>query len=362
MGTQRTAFVHVGTHKTGTSSLQSMLARNERTLHGLGVFVPSSGRTDQASAGHHNIAWELGANPQFDPRAGTFADLIDEVAACDVPTVCVSSEEFEFLFEDRAALLTLRDGFAAIGYETRIILYLRPQADYLESLYAEIVKAWDVGFDGFLETIVATGGYRFIWATYDQNFRALGSCLPTLTGMCSQFSYDVLAGAFGDVFGDANVIVRAYRSSCSSAMLLRAFLDILAPGRISLKQLRRPERMNRSLGFGEVIAARAARLRCERRHRIPARQRFDPLGLLDLVRIGVCFSRSNERLAARFGVYIAAATRATLLRELLTAVLHDRDSLHRKQLLRALNSDEVWAIPAEQTSAQNGTALVQSAT
>jgi hypothetical protein len=352
MGIQRTAFVHVGTHKTGTSSLQSMLARNDCTLESLGVFIPRSGRTDRASAGHHNIAWELGGNPQFDPIAGTFADLIDEVAACGVPSVCISSEEFEFLFEDQHALTLLLDGFAAIGYETKIILYLRPQADYLESLYAEIVKAWDVGFNEFVETILSTGGYRFRWSTYDQTFRAFGSCLPTLSGMCSQFAYDALAGAFGDVFGDANVIVRGYRSSSSSATLLREFLFILAPGRIPLRNLRQPERMNRSLGFCDVIAARSARIGCERRHRIPARARFDPLGLLDLIRIGVRFARSNERLASRFGVRIGAATWKTGLREVLTTVMRDRYSLRRKQFLRALGADAGPAVTPISVSEQ----------
>jgi hypothetical protein len=329
-----------------------MLAHNDLTLRSMGIFVPCSGRTDHASAGHHNIAWELGHNPQFHPGAGTFADLINEVAVCGAQTVCISSEEFEFLYEDRHALSLMRDAFATIGYETRIILYLRPQADYLESLYAEIVKAWDVGFDEFFETILATGGYRFIWSKYDQTFRALESCLPTLTGMRSQFAYDDLAGAFGDVFGDANVIVRAYRSSCSSAALLREFLDILAPGKIPLRRLHQPERMNRSMGFCDVIAARAGRLRCERRHRIPARQRFDPLSLLDLIRIGVCFARSNELLAARFGVRVGAATWGTVVRELTATVLRDRGSMHRKQFFRALQGDDVSPIMPERISKQ----------
>jgi hypothetical protein len=326
-----------------------MLARNDSVLRSAGIFVPRSGRTDQASAGHHNIAWELGGNPQFDPAYGTFADVIGEVAASDSRIVCLSSEEFEFLHADRRALTMLRDGFAAIGYETRIILYLRPQADYLESLYAEIVKAWDVAFDDYFDTILADGGYQFEWSTYDQNFRAFGSCLPTLNGMCSQFAYDELAGAFADVFGDSAMIVRAYRSSCTSAALLREFLDILAPGRVPFRRLRQPERMNRSLGYSAVIASRLRRLGYERSHRIPARQRFDPLGLLDLVRVAVRFARSNERLAARFGVQIGTATWGTLARELTATLTRDRNSLHRKQFLRALQHDDVR--PAQTTQA-----------
>ena len=72
----RTAFVHVGTHKTGTTSLQSMLAANAKILRAAGVLVPLAGRVERGSAGHHNVAWELLRDQRFDPRHGTLEALL----------------------------------------------------------------------------------------------------------------------------------------------------------------------------------------------------------------------------------------------------------------------------------------------
>ena len=332
------AYIHAGTHKTGTSSVQTMLARNGALLEASGVYVPVIGRPDRGSAGHHNIAWELGRNPQFNPASGTLAELCTEIATCGKPTVCLSSEEFEFLSNDPEALARLRDGFTAAGYQTRIILYLRPQADYLESLYAEAVKAWDIEFDDFLETIVATGGYTYEWPLFDTRKRAFGGVFDGADEPVSQLAYDELCDGFAAVFGRANVIVRAYKASVSSGKLLREFLDIIAPDAVAFKKLRLPDRVNRSFGFCEVVTERSKRLGVTVDHHMRAGQRFDALSLLDLIRITARFARGNERIAKTYGVHIGTATRRTLLRELAVTFTRDRASRYRKQLVRALRS------------------------
>jgi len=54
----KTLFVHIGTHKTGTTSIQNFLRNHATSLNECGVFVPKSGTLDENS-GHHNIAWEM---------------------------------------------------------------------------------------------------------------------------------------------------------------------------------------------------------------------------------------------------------------------------------------------------------------
>jgi hypothetical protein len=311
----RIAFVHIGTHKTGTTSLQALLGKNETLFRDAGVFVPKTGRLEPHSAGHHNIAWELGRDDQFDRRLGTFEALLHEAAAADAPNVCLTSEAFELLHGDPAALQRLRDGLLGIGYTPAIILYLRPQVDYLESLYAEIIKAWDCGFEEYLETVLSLGAWRD-----------------------SLFEYDRLADSFANVFGRDRMIVRAYRSSSASASLLREFAGIIAPA-LPFQRLRLPTRLNPMAVFPEIIATRARQLACDAHHRMSAKQRFDPLSLIDLLRIVVRFSRANERIARTYGAKIACVTQASLARELITVILRDRSSRHRKQLIRALAAD-----------------------
>ena len=63
----RIAVMHIGSHKTGTASLQSMIARNETYFADQGLFYPAVG---QVGDGHHNLAWELNGDERYDPRSG----------------------------------------------------------------------------------------------------------------------------------------------------------------------------------------------------------------------------------------------------------------------------------------------------
>lgn len=311
------AYVHVGTHKTGTTSIQALLAMNERAFHDAGVYIPLSGRTTPGFAGHHNIAWELAGDPQFEQHYGTFNGLLREVAACGARTICLTSEEFEFLHLNKAALARLRDGLLAAGYEPRVILYLRSQADYLESLYAEVSRVWNIPFGEYLDTIVDSGIYG-----------------------CSRFDYDRLAGAFSDAFGRHRLIVRAYRSTAPNDELLREFAAVIAPDSLDLAGLVFPARLNKMAAFPNVIAARERHICCTAHHAMAPDQCFDPLSLLDLTRIVARFSASNERLRRAFGVRVGCVTLTTFVRELITEVFRDHESRFRKQLIRALAENE----------------------
>jgi hypothetical protein len=308
----------VGTHKTGTTSLQAMLGANGETLRNAGVYVPQAGRIDRRSAGHHNIAWELRRDPRFDSRFGTLDALLREIANAGEPVTCITSEDFELLHADTAALERLRDGLLAIGYQPAIVLYLRPQADYAESLYAELLKAWDVGFEEYFEEILARGSYG-----------------PSL------FDYDRLTAAFARTFGRDRLIVRAYQASAPPKALQREFVELLAPGAIPFRRLALPQRLNRMATFREVVALRARQVGCETHYAMPAGQRFDPLNLLDLARVLLRFSESNERVERAYGVRVGCVSVGTFAREVLTELLRDRASHFRKRLIRALVASEL---------------------
>ena len=266
-GSQRTVFVHIGTHKTGTTSLQELLARNDRALRRFGLLVPKTCRIERHS-GHHNLAWELSGDPRFASRFGTFHSLLAEIRTSHAANVCLSTEDLELLHDDPHALALLRDGLLDAGYVPKIVVYLRPQADYIESAYAEIIKFRNVAFELFLETVLTEG--RF------------GNLL---------FAYDILVERFADVFGRERMIVRAYESHRPSAYLLNSFLMTVAPGVASGTRLAFPGRLNPM-----------------------ARACFDPLTSSDIDRIGSAFRRANERLHSNYGIAIAHATAGMVTR------------------------------------------------
>jgi hypothetical protein len=109
---------------------------------------------------------------------------------------------------------------------------------------------------------------------------------------------------------------------------------------VVFRQLQRPERMNRSLGFNEVLAARFRRRGVEGGHRISGRQRFDPLRLSEIMRIAGRFKRSNDRLEARFSLSIQPVTWLTLGREVASTIIATHKSQYRKHLIRELPSND----------------------
>src|SRR6202022_3469950 len=71
-------FIHIGTHKTGTTSIQHLLSRNSSALRQMGYYYPDAGRLE-LHPGHHNLAWGISGDRRFRDDYGTIDDLIREV-------------------------------------------------------------------------------------------------------------------------------------------------------------------------------------------------------------------------------------------------------------------------------------------
>jgi hypothetical protein len=190
----RTFILHVGTHKTGTSSLQTMLADNPGHFLDRGLYYPHSGRVGN---GQHNLAWELSHDPRYRSQAGALDALVDELRRSRLHEVAlVSSEDFETLYNRPKALAGLRLRLEDLGYSVRVLVTLRDPGDYLESLYAELLKHGlpEGDFDAFIANAVRQGGVVF----RDWDFR---------------LNYEPLVGGFAEVFGPGAVCVLAYDPS-----------------------------------------------------------------------------------------------------------------------------------------------------
>ena len=203
----RSCFVHAGTHKTGTSSIQRFLFANRERLARAGLYYPATGLLSAEMPGHHNAAFELTGDPRFERTGGRLVEILGELARSAPPNACLSSEGFQHLHVNDGALVSLRDAIGALGYRPRIVLYVRAQDEYLESLFAELVKHGMLcSFANMLETVMRDGLVRHdrVWA-----FR---------------FDYSKLAGGFASVFGADAVIVRAYRNDGRAESIMRDFL------------------------------------------------------------------------------------------------------------------------------------------
>ena len=209
-GVSRICYIHAGTHRTGTTYLQTFLTLNERALDREGLYVPASGRIGPLT-GHHNLAWQLNGDERFNRIHGTLAEPLAELRSRAALRVCLTSEDFEYLCKRPDALRRLAADLGELGYRCKLIVYLRPLVDYAESLYAELLKhGMAIGFDEFWETF-SRGEFVF-----RERWHFVSD-------------YSAILDAFAAVFGSDHVIVRRYRQG-QPTDLVADFVALMLPG------------------------------------------------------------------------------------------------------------------------------------
>ncbi len=217
---------------------------------------------------------------------------------------------------------------------SEIVVYLRSQAEYLESLYAELVRnGAPIVFCEYLEEIVLTGA------------RSVGSFW-----VCA-FDYNELLDSFAKVFGKDCMVVRPYLPGRPTQNLLDDFVSIIAQGKeisgLDFSSCRK--RINPTLNFAKVVerlldSRRKNGIAVPEPSSIPdarfMRGRFDPLTLNDLMRIHRRFRAGNRTIEEKYQVKIATMTSRRLLRELLCSAGLNPSSARRKKLLSRLDAQD----------------------
>jgi hypothetical protein len=305
---ERTCFVHVGAHKTGTTAIQRFLAGNRDVLAHAGLSYPQSGRLSAQLPGHHNVAFELTGDPQFDRARGTLGDVTRELAGVQPRHACISSEVFQYLHVDDAGLVALRDALASAGFRPRIVLYVRAQDEYLESLYAELAKhGLLLSFADFTGTVMGHGIVRYG------------------RGWAFRFDYTKLADRFASVFGADAMIVRNYDDGGCAGSLVRDFLaavgvtDPAAADAAGAQAAYENQRLTTGGIIDRLFRNAAADLRDDRiaaagadlvaRYPREAGAPFRPLSPGERARVTARFADDNERLARRWPAAAGIARR-----------------------------------------------------
>ncbi len=139
-----TVYLHIGTPKTGSSSLQGFLFSNRDKLLRQGVLYPKSGIPDRGSTicfAHHNLTWSFtkDINKHYDKKAGDWEDIEKEINELhQKPEKVILSAEslYDLLAPEKISLI--RNYLK--GYDTKIIVYLRNQYEYFRSYYCLRIK------------------------------------------------------------------------------------------------------------------------------------------------------------------------------------------------------------------------------
>jgi hypothetical protein len=309
----RAVYLHIGTHKTGTTSLQAFVTANAQPLGTLGVHVPRAGRPirhfGSAYVGHHNVAWELSGYVQYQAADGGLRELAAEIAQIRPPSVLLSSEDFEFLHTKPEALGRLAATFDELGYPVHVVVYLRPQSEYVQAIYSEHSKASHlIDHDAYLAGILQSGTY------------VPAGAVDVYTGV-NRFEYGPLVAAFADAFGKDRVIVRPYHAGRNPDALLQEFLVLVGAEALPMSALIRPQPLNISPSLMHVLAGMHAGVVARNpdaqtpeqlmRERFPGddgaafTKKFDVLRQAEIDRLVERFRDDNQRIEAEYGAEIA---------------------------------------------------------
>jgi hypothetical protein len=156
----RKLILHVGRHKTGTTSLQRFLSLNDRLLlEKHSILYAATGRSNNY---HHPVFRSLFEKGNYlDQRL--ISELKKEFDESNADTLLLSSEMLSRPGVSREKLQIIKSAFQDFSID--VIIYLRRQDDFLESAYAERVKQGICSFPQdihSLDEILALDYYEFI--------------------------------------------------------------------------------------------------------------------------------------------------------------------------------------------------------
>lgn len=137
MPARPTLYLHIGTSKTGTSSVQHFFARHRRRLALRGILYPNIVPTTK---GHHALpgiyakqAYQWTESRTLEEFLGELRRQMDDTA--NLRGVLLSSEGFWGIPRH---VQRLADDLS--GFDVRVMVYLRRQDDYIESRYRQTAK------------------------------------------------------------------------------------------------------------------------------------------------------------------------------------------------------------------------------
>ena len=238
-----TAYVHIGTGKTGTTSIQAFLRKNEEGLHKQGIqsFVYcitfETHRYDLTSLGGYG-------NLTADKRIQMINALKNKFQNYPYTKVIFSHEALQGLFTSKKHIITFKQSLQDLGFnDFKIIVYLREPLDLAISIYGEIAKA-------------LFGRYA--------NFNDENKCLEFGEHLCN---HKQTLQWWSEVFGKENVIPRLFnKEDFIEGDLLKDF--IFALGLEWDSEFKIPGKLNETIDLlGIEVARGMGKLLCNRHGR-----------------------------------------------------------------------------------------------
>lgn len=231
----KTCYLHIGTEKTGSTSIQRFLEHNRNELKKHGHYYPSSLGPEKGSHFYLTV---------YCRRSETFDDLhilsgvttpeeledfkvslrqkvekeFSYLKGCD--TLHVSSENFHSRFLSEEAIENLKSFFEPWVEEFKIIVYLRPQHELALSLYSTAMKVGHTGKQP----------------------------LPDVGIKSHYYNYNIFLSKWANVFGEENINVRIFqKQALIDNDIISDYMHVSGIDNLPKKNLERIGKENESL-------------------------------------------------------------------------------------------------------------------
>ena len=145
-------YIHIGTQKTGSTTLQTILSKNKQKLLKEGICY--LGRFPKLARRIRTVA--RFDEPLADELKSEIRYTVDSNLKKGVRTYVISNEKFSgdkmISYRNAGAVAeTLKHAVKELPFNVKIIVYLRRQDTYIESTYAQKVYSGYTGtFDEFM--------------------------------------------------------------------------------------------------------------------------------------------------------------------------------------------------------------------
>lgn len=191
-------YIHIGFHKTGTSSIQRYLANNRVRLLEHKYLYPRTGCIDSA---HHLLAISVNKNDSFISMINKdsheyWNDLDTEIKTSKAENIILSSEEFSTI--DSIDKIQHLSKYLAGKYEVKIIIYVRRIDSYCESIYKQLVK--------------------FYGSRFSEDFSLNANYVVNMFN-----PFDTIK-KWEEIFGNNNIIVKVFEKRQMNNNLIKDFL------------------------------------------------------------------------------------------------------------------------------------------
>ena len=203
--TRQRLCIHIGYHKTGSTSVQSYLEENRELLMEKGLFYPETKRDDRRAYYNKHlhlfdqmVALKRDAEDYQDRMRAIFAPYIAEIKEAGCPISLLSEESFSGMGPHIVEAL----GFLREDFDVQIIAVLRRQDTFLQSWYHQSIKDFRETRN-FSQFLTSTNWWRL--------------------------HYDQVLDHWAEVFGAENLILRSYdlMTADPDAAILSDFLELV---------------------------------------------------------------------------------------------------------------------------------------